>query len=54
MTTNIIEQYPIKKCLVSLIETQPRKGRTEKTLDIAFSSKDIIKNALDGPLDIAI
>lgn len=42
----------MEKCLIALIETQPRKSQTKKPLDIAFSSKYIIRNAPDGPLYI--
>lgn len=39
--------------MVGVIDVIPHKGRTKNNLEIAFSSKDILKHAPDGPLYIA-
>jgi hypothetical protein len=37
--------------MVGLVEIECHKALTKKPLDIAFSSIEIIKNSLDGPLN---
>jgi hypothetical protein len=39
--------------MIGLVEIEPHKGQTKKPLDIAFSSRDIIKNLPNGPIYIA-